>query len=166
MDPVVSHVDKVRVACRRRVLHNVGRLRVERRAIRRRVAHVHPLGVVERLPCGSVQHQRVRGPAGQVRRDDVVGAVRMPEERHAFKDRVFGDQAGSVVVIVRQPRDARVSVVARPHKVCSVINRVFEEGHVQRGDAIRLQRMHKHKRSGWCVRLEDANMPEPVSRCV
>ena len=52
----ILNVHEIRVSFRRRILHHIRRLCVERRGIICRVSHVHPLRVVQGLTRSPVQH--------------------------------------------------------------------------------------------------------------
>mmetsp|Transcript_7395 Transcript_7395/g.20445 ORF Transcript_7395/g.20445 Transcript_7395/m.20445 type:complete len:232 (-) Transcript_7395:522-1217(-) len=127
MDPIVGHVDEVRRALGRRVLHHVRGLRVERRGATGGVPEVHPTRVVEGLALRAIENEGVGVPPGEVRRDHVVGAVLVPEERHALEDRVGRDQPAGVEVVRRQPGDPHVLVVHRPDEVGLPVNGILEQ---------------------------------------
>eukprot|EP00966_Prymnesium_polylepis_P199395 4620598-Prymnesium_polylepis.1 len=158
-----SDENKVGVAARRHEADDVCGLRVEAGRVPCRVAHVDPLRVVERRARRAEEHQRVRVPAGQVRADAVVRAVWVAEERHALEDWVARDEARRVEIVLGQPRDARVRVIARADEVRGAVERVAPERHIERRDAVRLERVHKAEGGVRRGRHGDARVPERVA---
>mmetsp|Transcript_128219 Transcript_128219/g.251154 ORF Transcript_128219/g.251154 Transcript_128219/m.251154 type:complete len:303 (-) Transcript_128219:193-1101(-) len=161
--PIVRHVDEVGRPRLGRVLHDVCRLRVERRGAARRVAHVDPLRVVEGGALRTEQHERVRIPSREVRGDDVVCAIRVPEEGHAFEHRgMRRDQAPGGEVVGGKPRDADVLVVHGTDEVRLAVLGVLEQRHVQGLEIVRPHAMHVLERPRRRVRLRDASIPVVV----
>eukprot|EP00964_Phaeocystis_antarctica_P093854 scaffold60660_cov59-Phaeocystis_antarctica.AAC.5 len=127
--PVVGEIDEELLARLRCRGYHKCRLRVERGWIACRIAHVHPLRIVEARASRAERHERVRVPAGEVRRYAIEGAVSMAEDSHAFEDGAVraDDACAREAWSSSGSRKSDMSRLGRPSgcKLCTKLNRPF-----------------------------------------